>query len=105
MTGQLFAGRRFDVAEAVLGRDRDDRLVIEAVRPKADQWRFEVDSDLARSPLGVVARHHFDVGHLDGDVWLVDHAVAERLVAVLSHRDAEGLVTLVASRNTDSKEF
>lgn len=107
MSGRLYAGKSFDVAEAVLGRDRDDRLVVEAIRPKSDQWRVEVDPDLASSPLGQVARHHFDEGDLEGDVWLVSDEVAQRLVAVLSHHDVEGLLALVATtiRNTENKEF
>lgn len=110
-TPQLVAGKRFDVAEGVLGRDDHGRLVVEAQRPKADVWRLEVDADLAASPFGAVARHHFDEGQQVAsgqhvDVWLVHHKHAEHLVEVLANRDAEGLLTLVAEsiRTTHKKE-
>lgn len=95
------AGRRFDVAEAVLGRDGEGRLVVEGQRPKSDVWRLEIDPDLAASPLGRVAAHHFaqdgeeSVGDGNHVVWTVHHRWAEDLVEVLAHSNHEGLLSLI----------
>ena len=95
----LYPGKRPDVAETLLGRDtRDQRLVVEAVRPKAQTWRLDVEHEVARSVLGQVARHHLDDGDPEADLWLVDHKYAERLVEVLANRDAEGLLALIAQK-------
>lgn len=101
----LYAGRR-DVAERLLGRDASGDLAVEAVRPKSDLWRFEVEHDLARSVIGQVARHHFDEGDLEGDVWLIAHIYAERLVEALAHHDEAAVLALVAQqiRTTEKKE-
>lgn len=101
----LVAGSRFDVAEALLGRDTEGRIAVEAKRPKCDTWHLEVDADLARSSMGQVARHHFTGGDLDGDTWLVHHKYAERLVEALAHHDESALLALVAESINEAAEL
>lgn len=95
----LYGGKRYDIAEQLLGRSEAGDIVVEAARPKSDLWRLEIDTEVAGSPLGVTAAFHFDEGaegHTEGRVaWLVHNRWAEELVGVLSRTDFKGLVVLV----------
>lgn len=103
----LYAGRR-DVAERLLARDPHGDIAVEGERAKAPVWHLSVSEQVASSPIGLVARHHFDLSqHEDDDhaEWVVANECAERLAEVLAHNDAAGLVALVAQKiNTEIKE-
>ena len=99
----LYAGQR-DVAERLLGRDASGSIAIEAERLKAPQWHLTVTEQVAGSPVGVIARFHLDESDGDGAEWLVEHQYAERLVEVLAHDDAAGLVALITQKITTEKK-
>lgn len=100
----LFAGQRFEVAEQMLGRSKSGDIVVEAARPKSDLWRLELDPDVARSPIGVVAAFHFDEGAIAGTVLHVHHTYAPRLVEAIAHHDEAAVLALVAQKIINQKE-